>query len=356
MGNDNKQNLAAQRKTFGNLILPFDEDVFKEFIKALLGQPQSITKRFSGCFNIEIDDITNLHNLLEQRIKQQNRASNIQFTARIIFSDDSSIKLNSIEELETYNEVKPIVSTAIHLSWDYLVQFEDKKMPEKQNVQFSIVTSHYHNPFHIFDEEDEDSSIFYFEGGFIEFTIKHTARTWGADIEALMTNYTKSILKEENVFKKYIRRYHGRISLASGAILFLISLISTYWATWRFSNARLKEINSFIKAQPANQQAITAKINFIMLHMQTGDWSQFYFRIFTFLIIALILSIIFGVWTEQTVKKRAPSFLLLTNCSKTNKAKMLKKEAHSWRNFIVSVVANIIYGVISGYILVHFLS
>ena len=125
----------------GFVVLPMTGDQFKEFVKSLLGNPQTISKNFAGSFDIEPADVRNLYHLILQRITQQNDGILASFSGKFVFSDDSTVELNSIEELLTYNEVRPITSRALHLTWSFMVRFQDKKTPEKQRIQISFIAS-----------------------------------------------------------------------------------------------------------------------------------------------------------------------------------------------------------------------
>lgn len=73
MGNKDLPEIHDTQK--GYLALPFDQDQFQEFVKGLLGKPQTITKRIRGNFEISLKDLQNFHDLIEQRISQQNGES-----------------------------------------------------------------------------------------------------------------------------------------------------------------------------------------------------------------------------------------------------------------------------------------
>jgi hypothetical protein len=333
----------------GHLTLPFDHANFADFVKSLLGRPQSINKTIAGIFDIDIADIMDLHHLLDQRINQQNKATLIQFTARLIYSDESSILLNSIEELETYNEVRKVVSTSIHMQWDYLVKFEDKQLPEKQSIQVSVVTSHSHK--HLFSTNGARESVGFFDlGGFIDITIHHTARTWGADIESLISNFSESLMKNEHWLKKYIRKYEGWISLISAFIFFLFSVTGTFWAIINFSNSKISATTELLKTNMSGN--VNSKIDFLIQDYAMGDWPKFYFKIFIFLVFSLIFAIIFGIWTSSAVSRKGPSFLNLTRESKNYKKVIINKSRRQWLNFALSILTNIICGITSSYIFI----
>src|SRR5215208_6114160 len=94
----------AEQVEAGYVMLPYDEAQFKDFIKSLLGSPQTVGKTIRGIFEIEMNDIRNLYQLILQRVTQQNDGILAQFKAKIVFSDNSSVEINNIEELLTYNE------------------------------------------------------------------------------------------------------------------------------------------------------------------------------------------------------------------------------------------------------------
>ena len=69
----------------GYLTLPFNESQFKDFVSGLLGKPQTLTKRIRGDFEIYLKDLQNFHDLLNQRIIQQNNGHLIQLRTKIFF-------------------------------------------------------------------------------------------------------------------------------------------------------------------------------------------------------------------------------------------------------------------------------
>lgn len=122
------------------VMLPCSPDQFGRFISGLLGKPQTITQSMRGAFDISAIELMNIHQLIDQRIRQQNQGELIQFTVRIIFNDDSSVLLNSYSDLQHYNEVRPVVSKQVHLSWSYLIRFADRNVPEKQSIDLSFLS------------------------------------------------------------------------------------------------------------------------------------------------------------------------------------------------------------------------
>jgi hypothetical protein len=123
------------------VVLPCPPDQFRDFIAGLLGRAQTIETTIAGPFEVTKHSVENLFHLLAQRLSSQNEATLVQFTARIVYDDNSSVLLNSLEDFLSYNEVKPLISVGLHLSWTYLIKFQNKPFPEKQIVQISFDTA-----------------------------------------------------------------------------------------------------------------------------------------------------------------------------------------------------------------------
>ncbi|PCC23560.1 hypothetical protein CIK78_16715 [Halomonas sp. JB37] len=124
------------------IMLPCTPEDFGEFVSGLLGKPQTIEKGFSGPFDVSRQDVINTFHLVDQRVRQQNEASLVHFTIRILYEDSSSVLLNGLDEMEHYTEVKPLVSTGVVLSWSYLIKFQNKKNSRKARHRFVIYQRH----------------------------------------------------------------------------------------------------------------------------------------------------------------------------------------------------------------------
>src|SRR6266542_3631248 len=174
------------------VVLPVPPDTFRQFVSGLLGKPQTITKVFRDCFEVRTQDIENTFHLVDQRVRQQNEASLIQFIVRITYDDGSSVLLNTLEDFLHYKEIHPLVSTGVVLSWTYLIRFPEKTVPEKQEIEVTMLADPRQGEARVLHLEELrffPPSLYF--GGQIDIRIAHTARTWGADIEALLTGHIK---------------------------------------------------------------------------------------------------------------------------------------------------------------------
>lgn len=328
----------------GYLALPFDDEQFKEFLVGLLGKPQKIQRIIRGTFEIHLSEIQNFHHLIEQRINQQNEGKLLQFRATIVFNDSSSVELNSFSELETYNEIRPIISTAVELSWDYLILFQDKKTPEKQTITINIHT----------DQEyvDDDDMPMYVSmsnsAGLFRIEIYHTARTWAADMEAMLMNHINSLLTKPDKLRKFIKKSDGTISLLTAVVFFLLAVAGSFWGTNSFISTQSSTIGTAINTHPD----IADKINILASQIINGTISQHYFKVLVFLVFSLFLSIISAAWVSSNIVSPSHSFILLTKKALDNKNEVLTRDDKKWKGFIFSSIMSIVTGLISSYIFI----
>lgn len=334
----------------GYVILPYGKEEFRNFVKSLLGSPQSIGKLFRGNFDFEINDIRNLYFLLLQRVSQQNEGVLANFSSKIIFSDNSTVEINSIEELLTYNEVRPIISRAVHLTWDFVVRFQDKQFPEKQRIQISIISSGEDIP-------AIDENIPYLQrysvrkSGLISFRIEHTARTWGADIEALLSNHIKSLLREPSKIKEFIRKHRSALSNTIIVALMTITLIGGFFAAKRFAATRIVELNQHISTVALNENdAVNGKLDYLAMMAANGVWARFAYGLVTFVVVMFFVSFFLMYWFENSADSTDPSFVLLTKEAHKEKTKVYSKLRLQWLSFILANIVAIIAGVVSNFI------
>jgi len=337
----------------GFLTLPFDGNQFKDFISSLLGQPQTINKTIIGKFEIHLKDLQNFHDLINQRVTQQNDGQLIQLKAQIFFSDNSSVLLGSLTELITYNEIKPIISQQVILTWTYLIQFSGKNVPEKQEIQLMISASE--NVYrHHFTRDRYSLSHFSIsndiKGGYFEIEIRHTARSWGNDIEALLKNQIKSILQNPKPLKKIFDRYYNLLALFLIIGLSYAGIYSLSVRNGLYLKNSQQIISPLVKSVNVND-----KINYL-LNLTTSNHSDFlsqqysicyFFIVFVSFIISLIL-ISYADFEEE-------SFIVLTRESVKNRDEVLLKQKRLSLTFGVSYILSIIGSIIASSIYAYFI-
>lgn len=329
-----------------SIMLPCEPANFGKFISGLLGKPQTIEKRFRGLFCIDKDEVVNVYHLVDQRISQQNAASLVQFTVKIFYSDDSSVLLNSLEDFEHYNEVRPLKSVAITLSWTYIIRFQQKEIPEKQQIDLSFRTGNSDDD--IIEDGIIISSITYHsEYSGIFMRINHTERTWGLDIEALLSGYVKNIIVDPNSAKDFVSRHNGKIGFMIGALFFLGAIIGAFVATNRFIQSYMQAVTVMAEESKSASELLAVKIDFLLNVIATGAWPRFTLSVVGFVVVALIVAVFFGTLVSSRADNNPKSFVLLTKGSRDDRNSFIAKRRRDWIMFIISVLVSIATGVIA---------
>lgn len=324
----------------GFLSLPFNEEQFTSFIKGLLGTPQTITKRIRGNFEVQLKDLQNFHDLINQRITQQNNGRLIQLKTQIFYTDESSVILSSYEELVTYNEVKPVISEAVKMTWSYLIQFADKNAPEKQEIELLIVSTSQENIF------EGDIPVIYPSLGQFKITIKHTARTFGSDIEGLLTHQINSIIVPCSKFKSFVRKKSETIGILT-AILFLISSLSTiYISTRSFNHSEVDKVSKFIN----DTKEISSKTDYLLNYIAQNQQNLFFLKSLLFVVVSIFIAIVLGIWVESMADNKTRSFLVLTKEAKKARDILVEKSKSQFIWFWLSIGVSILSGIIANYI------
>lgn len=325
----------------GFLTLPFNEDQFQSFIKGLLGTPQTITKRIKGNFEIHLNDLQNFHDLINQRVTQQNNGKLIQLKTQIYYSDESSVILSSYEELVSYNEIKPVISEAVRMTWVYLIQFADKSVPEKQEVELMIVSTPQSNII-----EDDDIPVFYNSSGQFRIIIKHTARTWGADVESLITHQINSILTPCSKLKDYIRKKSSTIGLLTGILFLISSLISIFISTINFNVDEVKKVAEYTQ----KVKILEGKIDYLLNYIAENSQNLFFLKTQLYIVVSIFIAIVLGVWVVSLANNKTKSYLVLTREAKKNRDYLAEKSKNKIYWFWFSIGFSILTGILSNYI------
>ncbi len=340
-----------QKLDEGQVVLPYNRAQFREFIKGLLGSPQVISNTINGGFAIEAHDLSNLHQLIMQRVSQQNDGILVQFRAKLVFSDNSTVELAGIQELLTYNEIRPVICRGIHLLWDFIMNFQDRETPEKQRIQVSIISSGDKLP--AIDSVIEDHIRPKFDTriseGFISFRIDHTARTWGADIEAMLKNHIESLLIKPHPIRDFIDKYNISGFFVMFAVLESIILLGIYFSFQQFSQNQLLHVNEIFLGKDLNDPIeLEIAFTFLANYLAEGEWSTFVFQSVIFIIFFSLAALIASLITLEWARPYHQSFLLLTKKTYEEREDIIRKNNRDWILFIISIPVSIATSIIAG--------
>lgn len=327
--------------------LPCAPETFAEFIAELLGKPQSIEQRIIGQFELTKSDIENTFHLVHQRVTQQNEAFLVQFAVKTFYGDGSSVLNNTLTDFLHYTEVRPLVSVGVLLSWTYLIKFQDKSVPEKQEIELSFST-------------DDDGSLTLRDGeliatqimfrrpsGAIFLRINHTARTWGVDLESLLANHVKVFLREEPKWQRILYKHSEKVGIIVALVFLLIVFVGVFLSTNNFVNIQMQAAQAVIQVQDNTLENISRKLDFMVQRTASGDWSRFVFASAIFVVISVIGAVFLGIWAGSAAENRPRSFVLLSRQAEEAKKIAVEKRKKRWFSFIASIVSSIGSGLVS---------
>ncbi|GHX14138.1 hypothetical protein VCSRO60_3549 [Vibrio cholerae] len=191
--------------------VPIKKKDFGDFITNLLGQPEVIRDKKIGSYEASFEWLVHVHHLLDQRIKQQSRATLVDFSALFNYRDAPERKLSSIDAFLAFNEAKIVTTKGVKLTWTYLVEFPNKPTPEKQEISLTLLTDRT-EVVHLGGTKVLRQTTN--ENGIAAYSISHTQRTWGDDIQNLLDKEIDSIFKKETKLEKFLSRTVVLVALA----------------------------------------------------------------------------------------------------------------------------------------------
>lgn len=334
---------AQQNEDEYRIILPCAPEHFKGFIAGLLGTPQTIEGIVYGPFDISKGDVEDLYHLIEQRIAQQNEATLLQFSIRVVYDDSTSVLIDGLPSFLAYNEVRPVASIGAHLAWDLLVRFPNRDVPERQQIEVTFAT------YPILYDEDREIRIGRLKTkpgwGQMRLRIKHTARTWGADIESLLTGHLKGLVRSEPLYRQLIQRYSLEIAAGVGITFFLSSVVCSLLAINQFLRNRMILAKSLGQLNPADPATASRKVDYLIEVLEAGMWPRFFYYIGCLLVVSFVLAIVFTAWTNTSAEAQKPSYVEFSKHAKKVRQALEWQYNGKFRSFLWAVIFALVTGV-----------
>lgn len=319
------------------LSLPIMKKDLGQFIYSLLGQPQSIERELNIAFNIDHAWLINLHQTLIQRIQMQAEAQLVSFKVVIAFDDGLKRTLSTIEAFESYQEMKKKIPISIKIIWNYLVKFPQKEIPEKQQISFSAKIHHI-----VKFSSDEKSKITNLHST-IRYQIDYTERTWGDDIESLMSSQVDEIEQSETKFDNI----YNKLRLLLGGLLPLVAIYVIYQTIFFVRSQKIDDLmvnfNNTFEGKIPSSEVISTKIDYLAQLYQVyavKDIEQVY------AVILFFLSIVLTIVLLNITRKRTYSFIVISKSSEEYRENVLKKEGRKnsilLGSYILSIGASVL--------------
>jgi hypothetical protein len=317
------------------------------FVSNLLGQKQSLERTYPIDFEINHPWLISLHECIEQRISQQAHSQLLNFKAVVYFKNGTKRTITTIDSFRGYIETKPLVSIGIKIVWEYLVSFPNQLHPENQQISLSAFTRRENkekskSALDIFFDSSKDST-----DAFLNIQIDHTERTWGDDVENVISSCIEDIhirkATKEKLFK--ISRLLFVLAVLLSMIIYPIFTAATVNSDLAKS---LSELYGPLKAESSvSLDLLNNKIDLIYEAVSSFEEKRSS-KAFNALISAFIVPfalMIFMFFTRSSTN----SYVLLTKKTYELKAKNEKKSKRKVVVVIVSYAASIVAGIIATY-------
>ena len=323
---------------------PATPEKIGKFISGLLGQPQTISREVSGIFEIDLCWLNHVNALIEQRIKQQNDAARTSFRAKIFYDDGLTRTLESVEALQHFAETKKVRSIGVELNWTYIIKFPGKDIPEKQEVTLRV---HEKGTKYITLDLQPVITREMTALGRITYSISHTERTWGDDIETILRQEIDLVTKRTHGYESYFENS----LMILGLIFLLAGFLFPDYMNDKLQNEALSKIQPVI-ANIVDPNAFAAleipkKLDLIAQFLNPANAVAkvgIKYRVVSALAgFGMMLMCI--AWSDI---QRA-SFVVLTREAENHRTATLKKEQRRFLMIFLSFAASVTAGVLGNY-------
>ncbi|EMF7390804.1 hypothetical protein V8094_004587 [Vibrio parahaemolyticus] len=328
--------------------IPVGKKDLGSFICDLLGQKQSLERTYDVVFEVDHSWLMNLHDMIDQRISQQANSNLINFSAVVYFENGSKRTITTVDAFRGYHETKPHVSTGVKVVWEYLVHFPNRPHPEKQQISFSA---------HVYEKKNTEKSTNVdrlskavsenAKDSLINIQIDHTERTWGDDIENIISSCVAEISHEDDLKDNFLKISRFVLFIA----IMAFTLVYPIYSAQSVSGETLDTLhNNFLELSnhtEATNELINKKLDMLFEAVSTIESNRnsrsMWSLAFTFL--GPIVAVIF----LSVTKTARQSHILLSPRSNQLRDKLDKKNKGKVLIVILSYVLSIAAGVLANY-------
>ena len=245
------------------LVVPLDQKALGEFIVSLLGQRRSIERGFRDRrFEIDIEWLINLNEILSQRINSQHEATIVSFSAKFYFDTGKIVTVEDLESFRTYSDISTEASVGADVRWGYLIKFPLAGLPEKQEIRFAAFTDRQIiGGVRTINSRNARSFLSLREGEeWLYYSVGFTNVTWGEDISATLSSYISGKTEALPRWKSYIRNLPVSIGLP---FVFSMAVFTSMIISLKTSVSTLNQSQDFLFAKYGDPNNLVAKLNSI---------------------------------------------------------------------------------------------
>lgn len=298
-----------------------------------------------------------LGNFISSLLGQQQAAATLMsFTFVIYFSNGLRRTLTTVESLKSYAETKKEIPVGIKLLWIYLVPFPGRDYAEKQEISFSAqIHSKERN------SEKTTKNKFRFESAILEsvigeserssinYNIDHTERTWGDDLEVIISDQVDKVVRGNDAKDSIFNL--TRLILALAILLFslvypLYTISSIPENTSHKMDVLMVEYNKTITNTPPTIEILERKMDqMATLITESAKRNEGVGHVLLLLIFGPSIALLI----LRLTRKGTSSFLVLSKESENDRKQKLKRENRSHIIVVVSYVFAIVGSIVANY-------
>lgn len=320
------------------IALPVDKENLGRFVSSLLGQPQSLEKIFTKPFIANHEYFINLMALITQRLKQQNDYKIVSFNANITYTDETRRQITTFEAFQHFSETLKVKSSGLKINLVTLVNFPQKDIPEKQEIDIRFYASAKELRKYIVDVS-----------GVISVEIRHTERTWGDDMLTIIENSFNDIWVKESIQKRFFKK--STSILKNEFIRPIFILVSMLPLMFSLNNSKNNQYqDEYIDASNvygSNIEGLHEKIDFLA-SIEFGKLSSNSTILIPMMMIITVMCTYLLILTLDKYVKPHPSFVVLTKSTEKHMKEVLKKGKQ--KLIIFSIMGTVFLGVVSAFI------
>ena len=142
------------------------------------------------------------------------------------FEDGGKRTLNTVEAFKTYIETRSSITEGFNIYWSYIVSFPSKSTPEKQEISLSahrLSTDKFKSESASFTTRVFNNYVVSgSERSLIALDIYHTERTWGDDLEVIISKEIDKITRRTSLLHNIADI--ARLCFATFIMLFLYDI------------------------------------------------------------------------------------------------------------------------------------
>jgi hypothetical protein len=235
------------------------------------------------------------------------------------------------------------------------VRFRNKSVPEKQQIDLSFIAGKSRaevlDSFVLRALSLRDAVALKYGRGDMILRIGHTDRTWGTDIEALLTGHLQSLVRVDSDVRQLVRRFSGWIGFLTGVILMGSVAFAGWTAYSRVAEYLTSNARALVESATATDLVTLTKLTKATLQFLVDKPDEKYLGlIITCCFLLAIASLVFSATVVTLAESTKPSFVALTSKAEENRKIEMQRDQNNWSSFVLSICGALLVSVVGNYL------